>query len=63
MQELNCQLNKQMSYLKICPRRILATSNLEVGFEGVFTLHEEQYGLQADFKKCGVKITQEGNQW
>jgi len=52
-----------MSYLKIYPKRILATSNQEGGFEGVFTLHIEQYGLQANDKKCDVRITQEGDQW
>ena len=29
----------------------------------MFTLHIEQYGLQANNKKCDVKITQEGDQW
>jgi len=48
-----------MSYLKIYPKRILATSNSEGDFEGVFTLHIEQYGLQANDKKCDVKITHE----
>ena len=52
-----------MSYLNIYPKRILATSNSEGDFEGVFTLHIEQYGLQANDKKCDVKITQEGDQW
>jgi len=52
-----------MSYLKIYPKRILASSNLEGGFEGVFTLHIEQYGLQANDKKCDVKITSAGDQW
>jgi len=55
--------DSQMSYLKIYPKRILATSNLEGGFEGVFTLHIEQYGLQANDKKCDVKIAQEGYKW
>ena len=54
---------KQMSYLKIYPRRIIATLNADGGFEGVFTLHIEQYGLQASDKICDVKITQEGDQW
>jgi hypothetical protein len=53
----------QMSYLKIYPKRIIATLNAEGGFEGVFTLHIEQYGLQANDKKCDVRITQEGDQW
>jgi hypothetical protein len=52
-----------MSYLKIYPKRITATLNAEGGFEGVFTLHIEQYGLQANDKKCDVKITQVGDQW
>ena len=52
-----------MSYLKIYPKRILATSKLEGGFEGVFTLHMEQYGLQANEKKYEAQITQEGDQW
>ena len=53
----------QMSYLKIYPKRIIATLNAQGGFEGVFTLHIEQYGLQANDKKCDVRITQEGDQW
>ena len=53
----------QMSYLKIYPKRIIATLNADGDFEGVFTLHIEQYGLQANDKKCDVKITQEGDQW
>jgi hypothetical protein len=52
-----------MSYLKIYPKRITATLNADGGFEGVFTLHIEQYGLQANDKKCDVKITQESDQW
>ena len=52
-----------MSYLKIYPKRIIATLNADGGFEGVFTLHIEQYGLQANDKKCEVRITQEGDQW
>ena len=63
---LNCspiQLATQMSYLKIYPNRIIATLNADGGFEGVFTLHIEQYGLQANDKKCDVKITKEGDQW
>ncbi len=53
----------QMSYLKIYPKRIIATLEADGCFEGVFTLHIEQYGLQANDKKCDVKITQEGDQW
>ena len=53
----------QMSYLKIYPKRIIATLNADGGFEGMFTLHIEQYGLQANDKKCDVKVTQEGDQW
>ena len=34
-----------MSYLKIYPKRIIATLNAEGGFEGMFTLH---IGLQAN---------------
>ena len=52
-----------MSYLKIYPKRIIATLSADGGFEGVFTLHIEQYGLQANDKKCDVKITQESDQW
>jgi len=52
-----------MSYLKIYPKRIIATLNADGDFEGVFTLHIEQYGLQANDKKCDVKIAQEGDQW
>ena len=52
-----------MSYLKIYPMRIIATLNPKGGFEGVFRLHIEQYGLQANDKKCDVKITQVGDQW
>ena len=52
-----------MSYLKIYPKRIIATLNADDGFEGVFTMHIEQYGLQANDKKCDVKITQESDQW
>jgi hypothetical protein len=52
-----------MSYLKIYPKRIIATLNAEGGFEGVFTLQIEQYGLQANDKKCDIKITKEGDQW
>ena len=52
-----------MSYLKIYPRRIIATLNADGAFEGVFMLHIEQYGLQANDKRCDVKITQEGDQW
>ena len=53
-----------MSYLKIYPKRIIANLNADSNFEGVFTLHIEQYGLQAKDKKCDVKITtQESEQW
>jgi hypothetical protein len=52
-----------MSYLKIYPKRIIATLNADGGFEGVFTLHIEQYGLQANDKKCDVKINQKGDIW
>ena len=52
-----------MSYLKIYPKRIIATLNTDGGFEGLFALHIEQYGLQANDKICDVKITQEGDQW
>ena len=52
-----------MSYLKIYPKRIIATLNADGAFEGVFNLHIEQYGLQANDKKCDVRITQEGDQW
>ena len=52
-----------MSYLKIYPKRIIANLNPEGDFEGFFTLQIEQYGLQANDKKCDVKITQESDQW
>ena len=52
-----------MSYLKIYPKRIIATLNADGDFEGVLMLHIEQYGLQANDKKCDVKIAQEGDQW
>ena len=52
-----------MSYLKIYPKRINAILNADGGFEGVFTLHIEQYGLQANDKKCDVKIAKEDDQW
>ena len=52
-----------MSYLKISPKRSIATLDADGAFEGVFTLHIEQYGLQANDKKCDVRITQEGDQW
>ena len=52
-----------MSYLKIYPKRIIATLDADGAFKGVFTLHIEQYGLQANDKKCDVRITQEGDQW
>ena len=52
-----------MSYLKIYPKRIIATLNVDGAFEGVFTLHIEQYGLQANDQKCDVKITQEIDRW
>ena len=55
--------DSQMSYLKIYPKRIIATLNADGGFEGVFTLHIEQYGLQANDKKCDVKINQKGDIW
>jgi hypothetical protein len=54
---------KQMSYLKIYPKRIIAALNADGDFEGVFMLHIEQYGLQANDKKCDVRITQEGDHW
>ena len=52
-----------MSYLKIYPKSRIATLDVDGAFEGVFTLHLEQYGLQANDKKCEVKITQEGEHW
>ena len=52
-----------MSYLKIYPKRIIATLNAEGCFEGVFILHIEQYGLQANDQKCEVKITRQGDHW
>jgi len=52
-----------MSYLKIYPKRIIATQNTDGVFEGVITLHIEQYGLQANDNKCDVKIARENGQW
>ena len=52
-----------MSYLKIYPKRIVATINAVGGFEGVLTLHIEHYGLQANDEKCDVNITQDGDHW
>lgn len=52
-----------MSYLKIYPKRIIATLNAEGGFEGVFTLQIDQYGLQVNDKKCEVKIAKESDKW
>jgi hypothetical protein len=52
-----------MGYLKIYSKRIIDTLSADCYFEGVFTLRIEQYGLQANDKKCDVKITQEGDQW
>lgn len=52
-----------MSYLKIYPKRIFATLNVGSAFEGVFTFHLEQYGLQAIDKKSDVKITQDLGEW
>jgi hypothetical protein len=63
MREFFCQLNTQMSYLKIYPKRIIATLNPEGVFEGVFTLQIEQYGLQANDKMCDVKITLDSDHW
>jgi len=52
-----------MSYLKIYPKRIFATLNVEGTFEGFFSFHLEQYGLQEIDKKCDVKIVQESFEW
>jgi hypothetical protein len=52
-----------MSYLKIYPKRIIATLSACGSFEGVFILDIEQYGLQTNEKKCDVRISQEGDQW
>jgi len=52
-----------MSYLKIYPKRIITTQNADGVFEGVITMHIEQYGLQANDNKCDVKITQVNGQW
>ena len=49
--------------LKDISQRITTTLNADGGFEGVFTLHIEQYGLKANDKKCDVKITRVGDQW
>ena len=52
-----------MNYLKIYPKRIIATQSADGVFEGFITMHIEQYGLQANDKKCDVKIAQENGQW
>ena len=52
-----------MSYLKIYPKRIFAPLNADGIFEGVFTFQLEQYGLQADDKKCDVKIYRDIGEW
>jgi len=52
-----------MSYLKIYPKRICTTLNGDGIFEGAFTFQLEQYGLQANDKKCDVKIARESDQW
>ena len=52
-----------MSYLKIYPKRIFATLNAEGIFNGVFAFQLEQYGLQANDKKCDVKISQDTGKW
>jgi len=52
-----------MSYLKIYPKRICTTLNGDGIFEGAFTFQLEQYGLQANDKKCEVKIARESDQW
>ena len=52
-----------MSYLKIYPKRIIATLATDGVFEGVFTLLVEQYGLEAIDKKCDVKIYREEEGW
>ena len=54
---------KPMSYLKIYPKRIIASLNNESSFEGVLTLSIEQYGLLTNDKKCDVKIAQERGMW
>ena len=43
--------------------RIFTTLNGDGIFEGVFTFQLEQYGLQANDKKCDVKIARESDQW
>jgi hypothetical protein len=52
-----------MSYLKIYPKRIIATLNNEACFEGVLILSIEQYGLLTNDKKCDVKIAQDRGMW
>lgn len=52
-----------MSYLKIYPKRIFATLNMDDIFEGVFIFQLEQYGLQVNDKKCDVKISHDVGQW
>ena len=52
-----------MSYLKIYPKRIIASLNKESCYEGVLTLSIEQYGLLTNDKKCDVKIAQERGMW
>ena len=56
MREFLCWSNSQMSYLKIYPKRIIASLDACVDFDDILMLHVEQYGLQANDKKCDVKI-------
>jgi len=52
-----------MSYLKIYPKRIVATLNTGGSYGGVISFLIEQYGLQANDEECDVKIIQKGDQW
>lgn len=55
--------NTHVSYLKIYPKRILATLNTDDIFEGDFTLLIEQYGLGVIGKKSQIKISRDDANW
>ena len=59
----NHQPNTHVSYLKIYPKRILATLNTDDIFEGDFTLLIEQYGLEMIGKKSQIKISRDDENW
>jgi hypothetical protein len=59
----NHQPSTHASYLKIYPKRILATLNTDEIFEGDFTLLIEQYGLEMIGKKSQIKISRDDENW